>query len=61
MENFGKMITDVIKNFADTIEKLVSENFGILYELVYPVWVVGVAVYFLFVICLYLFLFVGYC
>lgn len=50
MENFGKMITDVIKNFADTIEKLVSENFGILYELVYPVWVVGVAVYFLFVI-----------
>lgn len=50
MSKFGSMVTDVIADFSDKIETLVAKNFGILYDLVYPVWVAGVSLYFMFII-----------
>ena len=48
--SFGTMITDVISNFSEKISEMVTNNFGLLYDLISPVWVAGVSVYFMFVI-----------
>lgn len=50
MSKFGSMVSDVITNFSDKIEVMVTDNFATLYDLIYPVWVAGMALYFLFIV-----------
>lgn len=50
MSAFGSMISDVITDFSEKITVMVSENFATLYELIYPVWVAGMSLYFLYIV-----------
>lgn len=50
METFGNLITQVIADFISTINEKVVENFGALNDAIYPIWVIGITVYFIFII-----------
>lgn len=48
MDKFGNLITRVINQFTTTIEGAILENFATLNTYVFPVWVSGISVYFIF-------------
>lgn len=48
--SFGSHITAVITNFTSVIEKSVTQNFSVLYDAIFPVWIIGLSVYFTFTI-----------
>lgn len=50
MSTFGSMITDVIKDFGVQIDKVLTTHISTLYDLAYPIWAIGMSVYFLFII-----------